>query len=616
MIRDIDIHKRQIGVNFNAQQAEVLVWAPLATQVTLKIEESDIKLELQPQSHGYWHLETDQLHANQAYQYELTIDGQTQLKPDPASLLQLNGVHCASNTVDLKAYSFKDEQWKGIPLANYLIYELHVGTFTAKGNFMAIEQRLDHLIELGVTAIELMPVAAFPGDRNWGYDGVFPFAVHSAYGGPEMLQQLVNACHQKGLAVILDVVYNHLGPEGNPLSAFGPYFTDKYHTPWGEAINFDDAYCDGVRHFFIENMLMWFRDFHIDALRLDAVHAIKDFSTQHILAELKEYVNQLNAATGKTHYLLIECDLNDRKYLEERAKGGYGMDAQWIDEFHHALRVAAGQQKTGYYADFNGVNDLAKAYQDAYVYDGRYSEERKKTFGNKVFDQAGEQFIVFSQNHDQVGNRMLGERSSTLYSFAMQKLLAGAILVSPYIPLLFMGEEWGETHPFLYFVSHGEADLIKAVREGRTNEFKAFVADAEVPDPQDEMTFNKSKLQWESLNEIKHQQLFAYYKSLIALRKSNPVLNRLNRKQLQASSIEKQNCLLLYRWHEEEKILCFLNFSKEVQALNFGDAHHWQKMFDSSSPAFGGQVESTFEPAKELIKLQPESIVIFAHQHV
>jgi maltooligosyltrehalose trehalohydrolase len=616
MVKNIDIHKRQIGVNFNAQHAEVWVWSPFATQVTLKLKASDLKLDLQPQSYGYWYLETDQLKAGQAYQYELTIDGETQLKTDPASLLQLDGVHGASNIVDLKAYPFKDRQWKGIPLANYLIYELHVGTFTADGNFKAIEERLQHLLALGITAIELMPVAAFSGDRNWGYDGVFPFTVHAGYGGPNELQRLVDACHQKGLAVILDVVYNHLGPEGNALPAFGPYFTDKYHTPWGEAINFDDAYCDGVRHYFIENMLMWFRDFHIDALRLDAVHAIKDFSAKHILAEMKTYVDELNAATGKKHYLLVECDLNDRKYLDDNEKGGYGMDAQWTDEFHHALRVAAGQQKTGYYADFNGVGDLAKAYQDAYVYDGRYSEERKKTFGNKVLHHPGEQFIVFSQNHDQVGNRMLGERSSALYSFEMQKLLAGAVLVSPYIPLFFMGEEWGASQPFLYFVNHSEADLIKAVREGRANEFKAFHQDGEVPDPQDELTFLRSKLNWESLQEIQHQQLFEYYRSLIALRKSNPVLNQLDRKQLQASALEEQNCLVLYRWHQADKILCFLNFSEEVQSLNFGDAHHWEKVFDSSAPIFGGQAESTFEPEKELLNLQPESIILFANKHV
>jgi maltooligosyltrehalose trehalohydrolase len=572
---------------------------------------------LQPEAYGYWHLETDQLSAGQAYHYEITIDGEVQMKPDPASLLQLDGVHGASTIVDLQAYSFKDEQWKGIPLEQYLIYELHVGTFSADGNFKAIEQRLDHLVELGVTALELMPVAAFPGERNWGYDGVFPFAVQANYGGPEGLQQLVDACHQKGLAVILDVVYNHLGPEGNPLPAFGAYFTDKYHTPWGDAVNFDDAYCDGVRHFFIENMLMWFRDFHIDALRLDAVHAIKDFSAQHILAEMRTYVDQLNAETGKTHFLLVECDLNDSKYINNGEKGGYGMDAQWIDEFHHALRVAAGETKTGYYADFNGVNHLAKAFHDAYIYDGQYSEERKKTFGNKVLGNGGKQFIVFSQNHDQVGNRMLGERSSTLYSFGMQKLLIGAVLVSPYIPLLFMGEEWGETNPFLYFVSHSEPALIKAVQNGRANEFRAFHQEGEVPDPQDMHTFERSKLQWESLQGIQQKQLLNYYKALIALRKSNAVLNKLDRKQLQATALEKQNVLILHRWYKDDKILCFLNFSKEVQELNFSDSYHWNKLFDSSSTMFGGQNESTFEPYdKEMLNLQPESIVIFANKHV
>src|SRR5687768_905399 len=308
-----------------------------------------------------------------------------------------------------------------------------------------------------------MPVAQFPGKRNWGYDGVYPFAVQNSYGGYKGLQQLVNACHQKGLAVILDVVYNHLGPEGNYFSAYGPYFTEEYKTPWGGAINFDDAWSDGVRNYFIENALMWFRDFHIDALRLDAVHAIKDFGSKHILREIKEQVNILMEQTGKKHYLIAECDLNDTQFIDPLEKRGFGMDAQWIDEFHHALRVTATGEKTGYYSDFSGIEHLAKAYKDAYVYDGQFSPHRFKNFGVKAQDNPGRQFIVFSQNHDQVGNRMLGERSSQLVSYEMQKLMAGAVLVSPYLPMLFMGEEYSESHPFLYFVSHTDPELAEAV---------------------------------------------------------------------------------------------------------------------------------------------------------
>ena len=302
------------------------------------------------------------------------------------------------------------------------------------------------------------------------------------------------------LAVVLDVVYNHMGPEGNYLGAYGPYFTEKYKTPWGGAINFDDAWCDGVRRFFIENALMWFRDFHVDALRLDAVHAIKDFSPNHILREIKQHVDALMAVTGRTHYLIVELDLNDDRFINGLDNCGYGMDAQWVDEFHHALRVTATGERTGYYADFHGINDLAKAYRDAYVYDGQWSEHRKRHFGVKT-GNPGQQFIVFSQNHDQVGNRMLGERSSQLVSFEMQKLLAGAVFISPYLPMLFMGEEWGETHPFLYFVSHTDPDLAEAVRKGRKAEFAAFHTQGEAPDPMAEETFQNSKLQWPLLQK-------------------------------------------------------------------------------------------------------------------
>lgn len=298
--------------------------------------------------------------------------------PDPASLAQPDGVHGTSQAINIKNFEWTDSQWKNIPLEEYILYEIHTGTFTPQGTFESIEKKLDYLKDLGVNAIEIMPVAQFPGNRNWGYDGVFPFAVQNSYGGANALQQLVNTCHQKSIAVVLDVVYNHLGPEGNYLPQFAPYFTDKYKTPWGSAINFDDAWCDGVRHYFIENALMWFRDFHIDALRLDAVHAIKDFSPVHILQEIRDYVNELEKVTGRNYYLIVESDLNDPRYINPLEECGYGMNAQWIDEFHHALRVTAGGEPTGYYSDFKPVQHLAKAYKDAYVYDGQFSPHRKK----------------------------------------------------------------------------------------------------------------------------------------------------------------------------------------------------------------------------------------------
>lgn len=608
MVREIQTGSRRIGVNFNEKQAEILLWAPGCSKVRLKIEELAMHIDLQQEEYGYWSLKTGLLQPGQHYFFELSKDDQLLYRPDPASLHQPSGVHGASMASDLKQFVFSDDQWIGIPPDEYVIYELHVGTFTAKGDLLSVIAKLDHLIGLGITAIEIMPVAAFPGERNWGYDGVFPFAVQHSYGGPEALQQLVDACHARGLSVILDVVYNHVGPEGNYFSDFAPYFTDKYQTPWGKAINFDDSYADGVRHYYIENVLMWLRDFHIDALRLDAVHAIKDLSATHILADIKAHVALLNRQSRQQHYLIVECDLNDPEFINPLEKGGFGMDAQWIDEFHHALRIAAGQEPTGYYADFNGVCHLAKAYQDAYVYDGLYSEERKKTFGKKAFENPGNQFVVFSQNHDQVGNRMLGERSGVLYSKEMQQLLAGAIMVSPFIPMLFMGEEWGETNPFLYFVHHGEPDLIEAVRQGRKAEFEAFHSQGEAPDPQDEGTFQQSKIQWELVNEESHRSILEFYKTIIRFRKANPVLQHLDRKKLKAEALANRNCLVLNRWHNGHQLLCFLNFSSQIQEINFSDHSQWHVEIDSSAPEYGGQQGSTIK--NEILWLQPESILI------
>ena len=457
-----------------------------------------------------------------------------------------------------------------------------------------------------------MPVAQFPGDRNWGYDGVFPFAVQNSYGGAEGLQQLVNACHNKGIAVVLDVVYNHLGPEGNYLSAFGPYFTEKYKTPWGGAINFDDAYSDEVRRYFIENALMWFRDFHVDALRLDAVHAIRDFSAVHILKELKQYVNRLAEKTKRSYYLIVESDLNDPKYINEFDKGGYGMDAQWVDEFHHGLRVASGGERTGYYSDFNGVSDVAKAYSDAYVYDGQYSEHRKKTFGEAT-NNPGQSFVVFSQNHDQVGNRMLGERTSQLVSFEMQKLLAAAVLVSPFLPMFFMGEEWSETNPFLYFISHSDEALVAAVRKGRSEEFAAFHG-GEAPDPASVETFLQSKLQWHLLQHEPHKTMHRYYQQLISLRKQSAALRHLNRNDMQVHSDVENKTLTLHRWHENEHVLCLMNFSSVDQIMPVENATKWTPVFRSSDVQWLGPGSSGSPVSDESLTsaffISPQSMLI------
>ncbi|HXA02215.1 MAG TPA: alpha-amylase family glycosyl hydrolase, partial [Cytophagaceae bacterium] len=369
-----EIAKCSPGINFNSEgEAEILLWAPFAKTAELKLTEKNEKIPLIRESFGYWRAITDQLKPGDLYKY--LLNGEKE-RTDPASLSQPGGVHGPSQAIDLKDFLWTDQTWENFPLEDYILYELHTGTFTPEGTFAGIEQKLDYLKKLGVNAIEIMPVSQFPGSRNWGYDGVYPYAVQNSYGGAKALQHLVDLCHQKGLAVILDVVYNHIGPEGNYLSAFGPYFTEEHHTPWGKAINFDDAGSDAVRKYFIENALMWFRDFHVDALRLDAVQAIKDSSPEHVLREIKQHVNELMNSTGRKHYLIVELDLNDVRFINQLEQQGFGMDAQCIDDFHHALRVATGQERNGYYADFNGIAHLAKSYKDAYVYDGIYSPNR------------------------------------------------------------------------------------------------------------------------------------------------------------------------------------------------------------------------------------------------
>lgn len=579
----------EIGLRFSEGNAIIKVWAPFANKIQLKITKSNTSsscelLDLVKQAE-YWLLETEGVKVGDHYLF--VVDGEE--LPDPVSLSQPTGVHGVSEAVDLTAYQWNDDAWKTPELKEFIIYELHVGTFSEEGNFKGLIDKLDHLIELGITAIEIMPIAQFPGERNWGYDGVFPFAVQHSYGGPSAFQEMVDHCHQKGLAVILDVVYNHVGPEGNILPKFGPYFTEKHHTPWGPAVNFDDKYADGVREYVIENALMWFKDFHVDALRLDAVHAFKDESSKHILAELRKRVDEFNKETHSNSQLIIECDLNDRRYLDPLSQHGFQMDAQWIDEFHHALRISAGGERNGYYEDFNGLADLAEAYENAYVYSGQYSEHRKRKFGSNTNGLAGERFIVFAQNHDQIGNRMLGERISSLFSFEMQKLMAVAVMVSPFVPMLFMGEEWAENQPFQYFVNHSDPQLVEAVRKGRKKEFEAFHNGEEFPDPQAEQTFLQSKLNWKCLEKEYHQIMLKFYRDLIQLRKTNPVMKNTDREIIKASISDNGLMLVLDRAFGSHKLKCYLNFSD----TNLGLPQHepnevWELLLDSSSEAYGG----------------------------
>ncbi|QMW01071.1 malto-oligosyltrehalose trehalohydrolase [Spirosoma foliorum] len=629
------INHRTLGVTFSANSTCVRVWAPQAQSVELRVYNRELTIPLQNDG-NYWQANANQLQPGDTYKF--ILNG-TLERPDPASLAQPDGVHGPSQVLDVTTFAWTDADWRNLPLEDYLIYELHTGTFTPEGTFAGIESRLDYLRELGINTIEIMPVAQFPGTRNWGYDGVCPYAVQYSYGGAAGLQQLVDSCHRKGLAVVLDVVYNHMGPEGNYFGDFGPYFTTRYQTPWGNALNFDGDYSDSVRRYFVENVLMWFRDFHIDALRIDAAHAIHDTRETHLLREIKLYVDELMSQTGRQHYLIVESDQNETRFIQPLADQGYGMDAQWNDEFHHALRVAAGGERKGYYADYNGIMHLAKSYKDAYVYDGTYMPRRARIVGKSTAGYAGRQFVVFSQNHDHIGNRMLGERPSQLVSFAMQKLMAGAVISSPYLPMLFMGEEWGESNPFLYFVSHSDPTLIEAVRQGRKREFAAFqtpiptsstpvpgevVASIDLLDAQDERTFERSKLQWSSLAKEPHQTLFRYYQTLLALRKQSS-LRHPDRESVAVVADEVQQTLTLFRQHkqfqkgqltESETVVCLMNFSKETRSFTLtATERQWQKLLDSADPQWLGSVQAPMTLAgNESVVVQAESILIYTNK--
>ena len=450
-----------------ARQCQFTLWAPLINQVALHIVAPTEQLIPLQCNDGYWQ-GTVEVEPGTLYFYQL--DGNRDC-PDPASQFQPQGVPGPSAVIDHSAFSWTDENWAGIPWVESVIYELHVGTFTAEGTFTAMIPRLPDLQALGINTIEIMPVAQLPGDRNWGYDGVFPYAVQNSYGGVEGFKQFIDACHAQGIAVILDVVYNHLGPEGNYLWGLGTYFTEKYKTPWGSAVNYDGAYSDGVRHYFVQNVLYWLDTFHIDGLRLDAIHAIYDFGAKHILQEMME-ATALLSEQQRPRYLIAESDLNDPRILRPTSGGGYGMDAQWNDDFHHILHVLLTGEQDGYYENYetgvSGLEQLAKAYRENFIHTWNYSRHRQRQHGNRATDCSPSQFVVFAQNHDQVGNRMNGDRFSHLLSFEAQKLAAAATLLSPSVPMLFMGEEYGETAPFsLFSLVTLIRSLVEAVRAGR-----------------------------------------------------------------------------------------------------------------------------------------------------
>ncbi len=496
------------------------VWAPRARTVAVKI--GDAQHPMEPSERGWWTASVEE--AGPGSDYCFVLDGEHPV-PDPRSEWQPQGIHGPSRIVDHSAFGWTDRNWQAKPLSSAIVYELHVGTFTPLGTFQSAIERLDYLLDLGITHIELMPVNEFSGPWGWGYDGVDLFAPHSGYGTPDDLKRLVNACHAKGLAVLLDVVYNHFGPVGNYLNRFGPYFTEAYHTPWGAAVNLDHKSSFEVRRFFSDNALMWLRDYHFDGLRLDAVHAFIDRSAFHFLEHLSREVDALSSQLGKYLVLIAESDLNDPRIVTSREANGYGLDAQWSDDFHHALHVVLTGERSGYYQDFGSFSQLAKALRHAYIYDGIYSGYRGRLHGRPAIGLSGHHFLGYAQNHDQIGNRAQGERLCHLVSPGRQKIAAALVLISPFVPMLFQGEEFGASSPFLYFSQHEDPDLSHKVSEGRRREFEDFGWNPEeVPDPQDPVTFERSKLRWDEVREEPHASLLDWHKKLIALRRSTSAL--------------------------------------------------------------------------------------------
>ena len=500
------------------------VWAPLAESVDLLL--GGQRIALQALRGGYWQVDAP---AEPGQGYKFSIDGAAAV-PDPRSRWQPDGVHGASHLIAEAALQAPlAAAFQPVPLNQAVMYELHVGTFTPHGTYEAAQGKLDYLSELGVTHVELMPLATFPGQRGWGYDGVDLFAPFPAYGTPAQLAAFVAACHARGIAVLLDVVYNHLGPDGNYLAQYAPYFTDRYKTGWGTAINYDGPHSDEVRRFVIDNALMWLREYGIDGLRLDAVHAIFSFEAVHLLEELSVAVKALGKELGRSFVLIAESDLNDPRLVRSIAHGGYGLDAQWCDDFHHAIHRYFTGESAGYYADFQGLKDLATALRDGYVYQGQYSVHRARKHGRAPLGIEPQQLVVSAQNHDQVGNRAQGERLSMLLQMPQLKAIAALTLLSPFVPLLFQGEEWGAMTPFLYFTDHQDPELGRLVAEGRSREFSAFRWQGAVPNPQEATTFTRSILNWAEVAQPRHAELLEWYRQLIRLRRDKVELPRESR---------------------------------------------------------------------------------------
>ena len=575
------------------------VWAPNAKSVDLVFGEQRFALE--SLADGYWQIDAA-ADTRQGYRY--SIDGAAPV-PDPRSRWQPEGVHGASHVIaaealragPLEAEPRGSGEFRPVPLGEAIIYELHVGTFTPEGTYAAAQDKLAYLSELGVTHVELMPLATFPGRRGWGYDGVDLFAPFPAYGTPSQLAAFVRACHSQGLAVLLDVVYNHLGPDGNYLAQFGPYFTDHYKTGWGAAINYDGPQSDEVRRFVIDNALMWLRNYGFDGLRLDAVHAIFSFEAVHVLEELSIAVKALGKELGRPLLLIAESDLNDPRLIRPPSRGGYGLDAHWEDDFHHAIHRYFTGETGGYYADFHGLQDVAASLRDGYVYQGKYSVHRGRRHGRPPLGVEPQQLVVSAQNHDQIGNRAQGERLSMMLSVPQLKAVAALTLLAPFVPLLFQGEEWGAQTPFLYFTDHEDPDLGRRVAEGRSREFSAFRWQGAVPDPQEADTFERSKLNWSELSAPRHAELLEWYRKLIGIRRDKVVQPRESSAD-SAKAVTNFDAEAGWLTFVHNGVLAVFNFANRVQTVP-RPGGEWRLALSSESTE--AQASDAMSPRSTLI---------------
>jgi len=613
MSASLDVGRLRLGAAFTpGKGTQFLVWAPRTRSIELHILSPDGDGRLVPLTaldRGYFAAKVEDAAPGTRYFYRL--DGRVD-RPDPASSYQPLGVHGPSEVID-SAFDWHDAAWRGHELADYIIYELHVGTFTDEGTFESAARHVEHLADLGITAIELMPVAQFPGERNWGYDGVHLFAPQNSYGGVRGLKALVDACHARGVAVVLDVVYNHLGPEGNYLAEFGHYFTDRHRTPWGDALNFDGPDCDEVRRLFTENALYWITEYHIDALRLDAVHAIFDGSARPFLRELAQAVRAVGSALNRRVYTIAETNLNDPRLVESQERGGYELDALWLDDYQRALHALTTSEKKGPYSDFGSLADLALAYRDGFVLDGRYSHYRKCRYGASSAALANDQFVAFGQNHDQVGNRGRGERIGHLVDFETLKLSAAVVLLGPYVPMLFMGEEYAEAAPFYYFISHIDPALVEAVRAGRARDLALFQQQHGGPDPQDPGTMLASRLNHGLADEGVHRTVHQYCRELLRLRKLLPAIGKARRQDSRVLAVEP-HILAARRSAGAEEICVVYSFHnsnvRSASVLMYGH-ERWEKLLDSADARWGGPGAAPHDPGTPEVSLAPRSATLF-----